>query len=257
MLLRSALIIFFFSGFSPEIIMRHDVDESEYIALAENYAGSAIRLNAGCGTFILPNVIITAAHVSSVPQIGDDVTVDGNKYGIKKIINHPEFDMSRSIANDIAIIILEEDVPGVELAKLYYNNDEVGKEIIFAGTGWAGTGDKGMVEGAINKDRKMRAAQNRVDGVRDDGFIRFSFDAPDSEDALPLEGISGPGDSGGPALWFDGEQAYIIGVSSHQNGRGMGKPEGVYNVYEFYTRVSEFTDWIETELKNNDIDLNQ
>ena len=37
----------------------------------------------------------------------------------------------------------------------------------------------------------------------------------------------------------------------------MGKPEGVYNVYEFYTRVSEFTDWIETELKNNDIDLNQ
>ncbi|HBZ39023.1 MAG TPA: serine protease, partial [Balneola sp.] len=78
----------------------------------------------------------------------------------------------------------------------------------------------------------------------------------DSEDALPLEGISGPGDSGGPALWFDGDQAYILGVSSHQNGRGMGKPEGVYDVYEFYTRVSEFTDWIETELKNNDIDLN-
>jgi secreted trypsin-like serine protease len=256
MFFKISLLIAFIFGSSSEIVMRHDVDDSEYIALAEKYAGSVLRLNAGCGTFILPNVILTAAHVASIPQIGNDVTVNGTKYDIKKIINHPEFNIQRSIANDIAIIILEEEVPGVELAKIYLSNDEVGKEIIFAGTGWAGTGDVGMVDGSINKDRKMRSAQNRVDGIRDDGFIRFTFDAPDSENALPLEGISGPGDSGGPALWFDEDQAYILGVSSHQNGRGMGKPEGVYNVYEFYTRISEFTDWIETELKNNDIVLN-
>lgn len=249
------LILLFFS-LNSEIVMRHDVDESEYIALAEKYAGSVVRLNAGCGTFILPNVILTAAHVASVPQIGEDVTINGVKYDIKKIINHADFDISRSIANDIAIIILDEDVPNVELAKLYLKNDEVGKEIIFAGTGWAGTGDIGMVDGSINKDRKMRAAQNRVDGTREDGFIRFTFDAPDSEEALPLEGISGPGDSGGPALWFNNDQAYIMGVSSHQNGRGMGKPEGVYDVYEFYTRISGFEEWIKTELKRYDIELN-
>ncbi|MEP0972155.1 MAG: S1 family peptidase [Balneola sp.] len=256
MLFKIPILILFLFSLSSEIVMRHDVDDSEYIALAEKYAGSVVRLNAGCGTFMLPNVILTAAHVASIPQIGDDVTVNGIKYDIKKIINHPDFNIQRSIANDIAIIILEEEVPDIELAKLYVSTDEVGKEIIFAGTGWAGTGDKGMIDGSINKDRKMRAAQNKVDGIREDGFIRFTFDAPDSGEALPLEGISGPGDSGGPALWFDGDQAFIMGVSSHQNGRGMGKPEGVYNVYEFYTRVSEFTDWIETELKNNDIDLN-
>ncbi len=179
-----------------------------------------------------------------VPQIGDDVTVDGVKYSIKQKIVHPDFDMSRGIANDIALLELEKPVPGVELAKVYESDDEVGKRIIFAGTGWAGTGDKGMADGAINKDRKMRAAENLVNGVRQDGFVRFTFDGPDSKDALPLEGISGPGDSGGPALWFDGDQAYILGVSSHQDGKGMGKPEGRYGVDEFYTRVSAFAEWI-------------
>ncbi|OEK01939.1 hypothetical protein BFP97_10605 [Roseivirga sp. 4D4] len=232
-----------------DIVMRHDVDEAKYLALADQYAGSVVRLNAGCGTFIRANWILTAAHVAVVPQIGDDVTVDGVKYSIKQKIVHPDFDMNRGIANDIALLELENPVPGVELAKIYESDDEVGKRIIFAGTGWAGTGDKGMADGAINKDRKMRAAENMVNGVRQDGFIRFTFDGPDSKDALPLEGISGPGDSGGPALWFDGDQAYILGVSSHQDGKGMGKPEGRYGVDEFYTRVSTFADWIKETIK--------
>ncbi len=108
---------------------------------------------------------------------------------------------------------------GVGLARLYDRSDEVGKEIVFVGTGWAGTGDTGMADGAINKDRLLRAAQNRIDGIKP-GYVRFTFDSPDSEHALPLEGISGPGDSGGPALWFDDDQTCILGVSSHQDGRG-------------------------------------
>lgn len=241
----STILISIVCLFAPkDIVMRHDVDEAKYLALANEYAGSVVRLNAGCGTFIRANWIITAAHVAVVPQIGDDVTVNGVKYGIKRKVVHPDFDMNRGIANDIALLELEKPVPGVELAKIYESDDEVGKRIIFAGTGWAGTGDKGMADGAINKDRKMRAAENMVNGVRQDGFVRFTFDGPDSKDALPLEGISGPGDSGGPALWFDGDQAYILGVSSHQDGKGMGKPEGRYGVDEFYTRVSVFADWI-------------
>ena len=233
-----------FAGSPKDIVMRHDVDESKYLELGQKFGGSAIKLNAGCGTFIRPNWIITAAHVSTSPRIGDDVTVNGVKYKIKRNIPHPDFDMGRGISSDIALLELEENVPGVELAKLYERSDEVGKEIIFAGTGWAGTGDKGMAEGEINKDRKLRAAQNKIEGTRADGFIKFTFDSPDSGKALPLEGISGPGDSGGPALWFDGTQAYIMGVSSHQDGKGMGRPEGRYGVDEYYTRVSAFMDWI-------------
>lgn len=229
---------------TDDIVMRHDVDEAKYIALGAKYGGAAIRLNAGCGTFIRPNWIITAAHVATIPQIGEDVTVNGVKYKIKRNIPHPEFSMRGRIAHDIALLELEENVPNVELAKLYTQSDEVGKTIIFAGTGWAGTGDKGMADGQINKDRKLRAARNKVNGTNRSGFIRFTFDAPDSEDALPLEGISGPGDSGGPALWFDGDQAYIMGVSSHQDGKGMGKPEGRYGADEYYARVSDYANWI-------------
>ena len=227
------------------IVMRHDVDEAKYLALAEKYGAPALRLNAGVGTFIRPDWIITAAHVCNPEYVGTELTIDGAVYQIKQVVVHPDFDDSRSITNDIALIQLEKPVPRATLAKLYQKDDENGKEIIFVGTGYAGTGDKGMTDGNINKDRKMRAAQNKVDGIRQDGFIRFTFDDPASGNALPLEGISGPGDSGGPALWYDGDQAYIMGVSSHQDGRGMGKPEGVYGVYEYYTRVSKFVEWVD------------
>jgi len=63
------------------------------------------------------------------------------------------------------------------------------------------------------------------------------------KNALPLEGISGPGDSGGPALWFDNGQPYIVGVSSHQDYRDKDI-EGLYGSYEFYARVSDYFDWI-------------
>ena len=223
--------------------------DAEYLALGEKYGGAVIKLAAGNGTLIRPTWIVSAAHVVSSDRIGNEVTIDGEVYKFKQKIIHPEFAMGGGrIGVDIALIELEKPVKGHEMAQLYEKSDEVGKEIIFAGTGWAGTGEKGMADGAINKDRQLRAAQNRIEGSREDGYIRFTFDAPESGKALPLEGISGPGDSGGPALWFDGDQTYILGVSSHQDGKGSGKPEGRYGVDEFYARVSQFRDWALKEM---------
>jgi hypothetical protein len=224
------------------IVMRHDVDPAEYVALAEQAGTSFVRLSAGCGTFIHPKWILTAAHVAESPRVGESVTVRGVEYPIIRRIIHPGYSLEGGVLKDIALLELAADVPGVEPALLYEATDEVGKDILFVGTGWAGTGDRGMADGAINRDRQLRAAQNRVDGTKPD-YLRFTFDAPDSGAALPLEGISGPGDSGGPALWIDGGRIYILGVSSHQDGRGLS-PEGVYGVFEYYTRVSEFRAWI-------------
>jgi secreted trypsin-like serine protease len=236
---------------SSFIVMRHDVDESEYLILGEKYGESFVKLNAGCGTFIAPNWIITAAHVASNSRVGNDVTVNGVTYDFKRKIIHPDFEITEEgvVLHDIALIELERKVPDIAIAKLYRKTDELGKEIIFVGTGWASTGDVGMHEGKINKDRKKRAAQNKVDGIKS-GYLQFTFDPPSSEEALPLEGISGPGDSGGPALFIKNQLTYIVGVSSHQD-YGDQEVEGLYGSLEYYTRVSDYIDWLEKSLKSN------
>lgn len=94
------VIAFILSSF---IVMRHDVKETKYLELGQKYGGSLIKLNAGCGTFIKPNWIITAAHTASHPRMGDTITVNGIKYKIKRKIIHPDFIMNEEhgVKNDI------------------------------------------------------------------------------------------------------------------------------------------------------------
>ena len=73
-------------------------------------------------------------------------------------------------------------------------DDYTGVTVVFVGAGDIGTGESGPA----GADGQMRMARNTV-AVADERFLLFKFDAPDSPSALDLEGISGPGDSGGPA----------------------------------------------------------
>ena len=59
----------------------------------------------------------------------------------------------------------------------------------------------------------------------------------------PLEGISGDGDSGGPALLTAEETLYVAGISSYQDENSYGL--GTYGVKEYYVRVSQYAGWIE------------
>lgn len=56
----------------------------------------------------------------------------------------------------------------------------------------------------------------------------------------PLEGISGPGDSGGPALIETADGLRVAGLSVASSGR----PKGRYGALEFYSRVSPQVTWI-------------
>jgi hypothetical protein len=75
----------------------------------------------------------------------------------------------------------------------------------------------------------------------------FRFDAPTDENVTPLEGISGPGDSGGPAFIELADSLYITGLSVAQDS--AGRERGTYGVWEFYTRVSPQVEWIQTTVQ--------
>ncbi len=71
--------------------------------------------------------------------------------------------------------------------------------------------------------------------------IEFTFDK--APNALPLEGVSGNGDSGGPAFEMINGRYYLLGISSRADS--WFKKMGEYGVNEVYTRVSYHADWID------------
>ena len=111
--------------------------------------------------------------------------------------------------------------------------------VTFVGRGGNGTG----LTGPAAEDGRVRAATNRVERA-EKSLLVFRFDAPGEAGATELEGISGPGDSGGPAYIDRGGVRYVIGVSSAQDSRPTGRQPGRYGVLEMYTRVSHFAEWI-------------
>ncbi len=118
------------------------------------------------------------------------------------------------------------------------------------GAGMRGTGLTGPVE----DDGRIRGATNRIDEAAE-AWLRFVFDAPDAENATDLEGISGPGDSGGPALLVIDGTASIAGINSGQDDVATGGQPGRYGVSEYYTRVSSYIPWIEQTMRRAETDV--
>ena len=237
----SLLAIFVFVSV-PAIIVRHDRPDASYVELARGFHAYGDVVEAG-STLIAPRWLITAAHVAKeISPYTSFVTINGRRYTIDRVVMHPEY-VSAGMRGrrDLALLRLSEDVVGVEPIQLYRKKDEAGQVVTFFGRGQTGTGETGPT----GEDGKMRGATNKLESV-DESSVLFQFDPP--ETATDLEGISGPGDSGGPALLMvDGKWA-IVGVSSANRGNGKGPCR--YGTTEYYARVSTAIDWIEQTMKD-------
>lgn len=224
-------LLFLFPDPSPAIVIRHDRDDARYRALADGL-DLVVRVGDGMGTLVAPAWILTAAHVADTVVPGQSVRVAGRDVAIAEIVLHPDY--ARATAHrDLALVRLASAVTDVEPARLGDDGNEAGRHVLFVGDGWTGTG----IDGPGRGPRIRRGAHNVVAATRP-GWLEIVFDRPpDGED---LEGISGPGDSGGPALVRDDDGWTILGVSSWNDG----DPICVYGSTEYYARVSDALDWI-------------
>ena len=237
------------SAASP-IVMRHDVKEERFLAQASRYPATAsvrpadaARGLAGEGTLIDPQWILTAAHVASLLAPNDLAEVAGTTVRIDRVVLHPEWHRVDDVKADVALLRLRSPIRHVRPVKLYELQDEAGLVVTFVGRGGTGTG----LTGPTGEDRRRRAATNRVEKA-EGPFLQFRFDAPGDSSVTELEGISGPGDSGGPAYAERNGELFVIGVSSWQDASPTGRRQGRYGVLEYYCRVSFFHRWIRQTL---------
>ena len=242
-LFRVALLIavMTMAGAWPEaVIIRHDRTDTESLKLGERFAAVGRVLPDGGCTLIGPAWVVSAAHVvlslkpTSRFQFGDKT------YGMKRGFLHPEgakAPRGTPPEVDLALIELAEPVEGIEPLALYQETDELGKTAFIVGHG-----DFGVAGQPFHRtDGRRRAATNVVDDAGPKRLF-LKFDAPPG--GTPLEGIGGPGDSGGPLIIEQGGRLYLAGVSSASMN---GKP-GSYGVTDVYTRISSYVAWIESKM---------
>jgi len=233
-------------GHSSAIIVRGDAPVDQVLAEAADYPQVVALLDGrAVGTLIDGSWVITAAHVGQEIDRAVDgkrVTVGGRPNRVVAVVIHPSWDEEAVGAQgviDIALLRLADPVSGVSPAPVYRGHDELNAVVVLVG--WGRTGD-GQDETLV-RDGRFRFGENLVDAVTP--RLRFRFDAPGSTRALPLEAVSGPGDSGGPAFIEADGMRYLAGVSSFQADETV---PGIFGVTENYERVSDHLEWIESTI---------
>lgn len=235
------------------IVRRHDVGDEAYLTLGGKFENNVCNLNLpdGNATFLSQQWLITAAHVAveiegKLKKGGrHDINFKGKKYEVSKVVLHKEWKKNKR--HDIALIKLKEEIQGVLPIELYRKHDEIDRFVTIVGNAGIGNGKEGLSK---TTDWRYRAATNRIDEVNS-YFIRFTFNNPSipTQYLTDMEGVSGPGDSGGPAFVFENEKWYLIGVGSTQSTKNTSGVEGVYGVIEQYMRISNYAEWIDMNMK--------
>lgn len=245
LLILALLILAFAVGFpgppAQGIIIRHDREDRDYVELAKAHP-QVVHMNTqkpgappdGEGTLIGPQWVMTAAHVATLIKPGHRVRVGSQRMKVAAVHLHPDWEDG---PHDIALVRIASPVRGIRPAELYRWRDEQGKSITVVGAGDTGTGRTGPT----GNDGHTRGATDRIDEATE-YWLKFRFD--EGREATELEGISGPGDSGGPAFLEREGVRYLAGVGSGQSTRATNGREGVYGVTEYYTRVSSYLEWI-------------
>lgn len=256
MKLLFTLFIFFFSINSHAVVKRHDIPPGNYTL----EAAPAYLIDMpyeGHGVLINSQWIVTVAHAIFYDYVGKELIIGSKGYEIESVHIHPDYaepnkklfkgDLAPLMSffksrSDIALIKLTSTVSDVEPIKIYTGTSEKGKTMTVYGKGATGNGLTG--EDLETKPlRVINQFQNVVESA-EGNWLAFKFDEP--ENALPLEGIHGSGDSGGASVVFRDGVPFLIGLSSWQLGHGdiSSFKGGLYGTTAYQVRLSQYHDWI-------------
>jgi hypothetical protein len=238
-----------FASFSSNgIVIRHDVADKKYHATVDDFPPLAtFYVDGAHGSLIAPKWVITAAHATFCITPNSFVRINEKNRRIKNLYIHPDYTSGKS--HDLALVELYEPIMDVFPAEIYQENNEENMKVWFVGIGGTGNGLTGETIDNAQNNGLLRKAQNTI--VTAQGpLIKFVFNR--GEAALPLEGVSGGGDSGGPAFIKDLKGFKLLGISSRPEG--AFEKFGVYDIKEVYTRVSFFKPWVTKVIESSQRD---
>ena len=247
------------------VVVRDDVDDARYRIAASAFPALVDMPTEGHGVLIAPQWVVTAAHAIAWQPRMNVVVLDGTPRAVAQIIFHPGYkklpqalidaamksgDASTAMtfiasSDDIALVKLASPVTDVTPAKIHAGALD-GNTIRIIGKGATATGATGHEPTGPNRT-DLRHAFNTVSSSKD-RWLSYAFDSP--PDALPLEGMAGNGDSGGPVLIAIGDQWHVAGLTSwkHIDGNPASFRPGKYGQISHALRLGHYLEWIKATM---------
>jgi hypothetical protein len=255
-----ALLVVSFSA--SAIVIRDDVDDSKYRVPASEFPALVDMPGEGHGVLIAPQWVVTAAHAVTWQSEIKQVTIAGVPRDVERLVIHPgykkppqklldqalatwDWTLFRALlssSDDIALLKLAQPVTDVSPVAINKSDDEFGQIIKVIGKGATGNGVTGY-EFSSSHRTELRRAYNKVTSA-DGRWLCYTFDKP--SDALPLEGGSGSGDSGGPVLLQTEKGLLLAGLTSWSDPQSTNRTPGRYGQITCNVRLSHYKDWIES-----------
>lgn len=262
------LALFAVSSTASAIVIRHDLDGSKYLVPTSEFPALVDMPGEGHGVLIAPQWIVTAAHAVTWQTEIKEVLINGVSRDVEHLVIHPGYikppqelidqvlttgdatllRVLLASSDDIALLKLTQPVTDVSPVALYEGDDELSQIAKIVGKGATGTGATGY--GAHDSHRtELRRAFNKITSAHDRWFCYVFDDAPS---ALPLEGMTGNGDSGGPALIQVKDQWLLAGLASWATAQGDVRTLrlGLYGQSSCNVRISHYIDWIESNMSS-------
>ncbi len=244
------------------VVIRDDVPDCEYVVDDTALASLADLPGEGHGILIAARWVVTVTHTIDGGNI-DHVVIGGRERSVDAVFSHPGFvsppeelavgDAGPMIAflkniHDISLIRLSEPVTDIAPTELYYGDDEAGKVGRLFGKGATGDGRMGESEDSPRRG-VLRRAENAIARV-EGRWLVYRFEC--GEDALPLEGVGGSGDSGAPLLVRSGENWQLAGLVDWKSWDGdISTFRDAVCGQEFYNvRMSYYAPWIARTMKD-------